>query len=424
MRDSFIELECDVPISDVRSPFSVRPLDHRNSTEPSGHVPDIHARPAEGDPPGRLSSAPNLWTVARLYDDLATGLIGGLPGSGKTTILRRLAFLHLEAHPRHVVLFARCRDMPESVFEPEDGGPPAAPIDFAAAVRILAVSALRPDLATPLHWRTGDERDAMERAIASFLRLWNAGRAMVLVDALDEAPSPQAKALIGSTFHRLANELRSNPTPPGTPTSRAWITARLGEWRDLQTLGLAQFDVRPLRFANLQRLGKLLLSDSPALAEKFVDTVAQDPVAQSIGGTPLTATLLIHKFKAGQRFDLRYASYDSFCRFVLSGAWNHLRLRETTEVIGKVPPSLEGPSPIEGAEADRGTRLYSALSRLCYDCLYKGNAGESEIGFGERSIEAALAEHLGNSSQPTVNGGVGSLIRELRLADLLVRSRK
>ena len=377
--------------------------DERFGVLPEGRLA-AQVKPAELEPGGpSLSSvsggpteagSPSVLSAKELFERFRKGAIFGLPGAGKTTILRYFAWRALSAAPETPVLFLNCRDLRRVNFPPADGqlGDPWA---------ALAGSFLFPghDHAT----LNDEERRDWQETTAAFRAAWKQGRAMVFLDALDEVPDPELKRVLVLLARQLLGEIQEAEAKPGAASSRLFLSARTAEQMEVDLRGEPVFQLNPLSLMQLYEMSGHLYRGNEPLQERFREAVSRERTVDRVGGTPLMAMLLLLYFEAHQSFNLRYPTCDLILRFVLHDVWEKLKTGEaerTWPTVGDLFRDVAGPEFLERHPEVR--RRYDALSELCHASLL-----EAESGNPERLIpEDTLVDHLAAFLATPPGGGL------------------
>jgi NACHT domain len=150
---------------------------------------------------GRLSERARVereLSAEELFTRFNKGCILGMPGAGKTTILKHFLYQLLEDQRNAVVLFLNCRDLRPGNF---------APASLEDTLHALALAFLHPTRSpTDLNDK---ERKAVGGVAEDVQAAWQRGQATVLIDALDETPGEELKDAVV----RVASSLRRSRRP-------------------------------------------------------------------------------------------------------------------------------------------------------------------------------------------------------------------
>ncbi|NIM15625.1 MAG: hypothetical protein GTO45_26900 [Candidatus Aminicenantes bacterium] len=77
------------------------------------------------------------------------------------------------------------------------------------------------------------------------------------------------------------------------------------------------FDVRPLDMEQLRQMAQYFYGEDSGLYREFDRVVWQEEIAAKVGGTPLTALLVIAYYQIFRKFDTRYLMYNIIVVFIL-----------------------------------------------------------------------------------------------------------
>jgi hypothetical protein len=205
MDENFMELSLD-PVSRRATAEDDADWQHRGSEMSRG------GRKAQIDDTGDeldLDSGDRI-KASKLCESYPHGVILGLPGTGKTTILRYLVHRTLRRDEAAPILFAACGDMLDRHRDlcPPDAGDGSYTRQGALRL-LLALFVWSGDLIQ------GADPFQLRKLSELFAAAWDAHEATVLVDALDEARSkPLRQTLIlalRALFNALPPNRRSSP---------------------------------------------------------------------------------------------------------------------------------------------------------------------------------------------------------------------
>jgi class 3 adenylate cyclase len=204
MEKNFISLELETREEGVGSAASVRRVQHGAAAQPL--------------------------SPADLFARYRCGVIMGLPGAGKTTILRHFAWLGFTREHRVLVLFVPGRDLRRWHTDYAESDAAESTDHLNSLWRFLAAAVLFG--AEEGRFLAQGARADADTAAALFQRAWQAGQLMVLVDALDEILDPGVKQAITAWGRNLCESLAAIPpaTDPAAPRGcRFYMSARLTE---------------------------------------------------------------------------------------------------------------------------------------------------------------------------------------------------
>ncbi|NIM17214.1 MAG: hypothetical protein GTO45_34850, partial [Candidatus Aminicenantes bacterium] len=108
------------------------------------------------------------------------------------------------------------------------------------------------------------------------------------------------------------------------------------------------------------------------LYKEFDDIVWKEEIAAKVGGTPLTALLVIAYFETFKKFDTRYYMYQVIVLFILIRAWNEIKegyFKKDMKTFFKEAKSQKVLMEEQYREADK---IFDALTLLSYGYIGKG----------------------------------------------------
>jgi formylglycine-generating enzyme required for sulfatase activity len=340
-------------------------------------------------------------------------VILGRPGSGKSTFINHLGLcLALQGLEPEGGWLKRLLSWPE------------------AEADLIPISVVLRDFARFL---PENERKAEPRHLWSFVvdRLKNQnltfakeplhdaledGKAIVLLDGLDEIPTRARRAFIRDAVAVFATRY---------PKSRLVVTCRTlsyedKAWRleDFPAFEVASFDEPKVDrfveawYSELQRLGQVRREESGGLARRLREAVRR-PDLWRLAPNPLLLTVmaLVHTHK-GRLPDARAQLYEDTVDILL-WRWEGLKAGGENETPGVHRLLLEA----ERTDVD----LKRVLGQLAFEVHRKGGAtdGESVADIGEFRLERALAELHPQKSRDWAN----KLIETMRLRAGLLLER-
>jgi hypothetical protein len=133
-----------------------------------------------------------------------------------------------------------------------------------------------------------------------------------------------------------------------------------------------------------------------ATYRSFDRTIWQEPVVQKMGGTPLTALLLLFYFHVMGRFDDRYATYDLLLKFVLLEVWEKIKSRQFQQEYVRLNDFFEKIKRPDFLKRNPDIdRQLTALAGLCHECLFNVPSGESVRDVPEQEILGTFRRFLG-----------------------------
>ncbi len=374
MQDNFLDLKLDLE-RERRSPGDLLHYrdfyKHRTEVKSICESDDKGMLMNEPTPKSRLSDSKNL-PARKLFNYFNKGCIAGLPGAGKTTILRYFSWKALQDNADALILFINCRDLKVDYFDAAATllNSSSNPVD--SALITLVYSFLIPD--TDKNDETPREKAILE-TFARFRRAWEKQQVIIIVDALDECPTDDIKQRIISIAQQLMSQIQNSDIASSEekrqPDNRFFITARHAELEGLNLIGELLFHVNAIDQDQMRDMARYIYGEHTEIYQQFNDLIWQNDIVKKTAGTPLTAMLLLFYFEANQEFELRYATYDLILKFVLDQIWakvkdnrfiNRYRCMSDFFKAAKHPDFLKENTKVEN--------LYDALSETCFYCLH------------------------------------------------------
>ncbi len=299
------------------------------------------------EPPRRLDL--DRLSADDLLANFPAAVIAGLPGAGKTTILRHFAWRALEDNRHAVVVFVEARNLDVALVT--TGAKPKRTKRGRAKAESPAATTIPPEwleldnifrVIATLFLCPGQDRAALTdrqtaaiaETAAALREAWETDRAILLLDALDEAPTRQLRHWLAAAANRLMQRLAPPDAaadfdqPAKLPAGRCFLSLRAAELEGQDAVALSRapvclvnaLDQEQIREIARRRLGE----DSPLYA-RFDDAIWRSDHVVRIAGTPLTAMLIVFFFEVHQRFERRFATYRLLVYFVLDRAWQKIK---------------------------------------------------------------------------------------------------
>ncbi len=301
------------------------------------------------------------------------GIILGVPGAGKTTILKHLAFQLLLDCRESYLIYINCMDLdPASFNGAEKHG------SIKDVLGMLSLAFLFPKLG--IEELTDDQKEELEIACNDAMFAWQKRGLTIFIDALDESPSIDAKDWVVNITQFLMTKI-NNPEKEEDEASenRVFISSRTAEYHRVSRIDQPVFHVNPITMHQMQQMARQFYSNKSETLRLFNDRIWQEPVVKSIAGTPLTAMLLLVYFETYKEFNLRYPTYDLIVKFVICKAWMGIKTGDFQGEYRDIPSFF--------TESDRDDFLekkpeianqYNALSSLAFETLF--NSDEKQKG--------------------------------------------
>ncbi|MGE5341941.1 MAG: hypothetical protein ACM3SY_10740 [Candidatus Omnitrophota bacterium] len=328
-----------------------------------------------------------------LYDKFPRGVIMGLPGAGKTTILRNIAYREFknnerkEEEKKQLVLFVRCGNAPfyDAWHREYEGGELTGNISWENALNFMTWLFLfdKKGLeSTP--WSLVEFRESAKRVGRAFTE----NRVTLLMDALDEAADIPTRERIAEMFLTLYLHESKN---------RLYLTSRPSEKIHLLSIikqsRIPLFNVLSLTMEQVRAIARNLMEENSNIYNKFDKAIWQEEVVVKMAATPLIALLITAYFHAYEKFDTRYPMYDLLVKFILLKAWDNIK----TGVFGYKNMELffqEIKSPGFLDKNKEVGSLYSALASLCFDLFYSDVDGIIQRSVTEEQMDEYFTQFI------------------------------
>jgi len=332
--------------------------------------------------------------VPFLYEKFRKGIIMGLPGAGKTTILRNIAYREFkkdetrEEGKKQVTLFAPCANAPlynewhtqyygeEPTLEisPEDA------LDYLTWVFLLEKKV--PNDCSP--GQLAEYRESANRVKLAFKE----NRVTLLVDALDEAADILTREKIKEVFITLYTHASKN---------RLYMTSRPSEnihlAQDIRRHHIPLFKVLSLTMEQVRAMAGHLMEEDSDIYKKFDRALWQEEMVLKMAATPIMALLVTAYFQAYEKFDHRYPMYDLLLKFILLRAWDNIK-------TGMFPYKnmdlffQEIKSPDFFTKHNETRNLYDALAALCFNLFYDDVDGKVRRSVTEEELNKNITTFI------------------------------
>ena len=325
--------------------------------------------------------------VNTLYENkgnkYTNGVIFGLPGAGKTTILRHLAFKELKANKSRerrekgrekIIMFVPCRGIPfYDAWHKDQYGPGRVEPDENTALAymtwVFLFGGKAGDVVSP------EERVEFRHAVNKVKQAFKENRLTLLVDALDEAPDSPSKERIKELVLLLASQ------------NRVFLTSRPSERIHLRQENLPVFNVLSLTMDQVREVARHLMDPDSFIYKKFDEAIWREEIVVKMAATPITALLVTAYFQVYGQFDHRYPMYDLLMKFVLVKVWENIKTDafpyKNLELFFK---EVKKKGFFE-KYADAGA-MYDGLGFLCYRLFFEGADGKVQRMVNETTLKA------------------------------------
>lgn len=313
--------------------------------------------------------------IKALVEKNDSGIILGLPGSGKTTILKYIAYSEFMSnsqksmHEKQVVLFIDCSRIPgydqwfEVLFKENTGKLSheiaLAYMTWAFVFENLPVEELRLAVVEQFH-------ETLKVVNKAF---WEE-RLTLLIDGLDTAPNSKAKEYIYGMFRILVSNKNGN---------RLYLTARRSERKrflgiERGVIGFCGILIPPDRLEQWSPIAAGLIGRDSSLLEKFNRAIAEERL-EGIKFSPVLVQLVAAYFLINERLEQRFLVYDIVMKFILIREWEWMRVNDSH--ISPPPFFEEVKDPDFFDDKQDIYLLYRVLSALCFELLYNEPIPES-----------------------------------------------
>ncbi|MCI0685460.1 MAG: protein kinase, partial [Gemmataceae bacterium] len=332
----------------------------------------------------------------KLFDRFAVAVVAGLPGAGKTTILRHLAWRVLRDRPDAIVLYVEAKHLRDSHISARDNLQPDR------IFKVLASLFLLPDT-DPKKFSAADNKNVNDTALSLKLA-WEQSRAVLLLDALDEAPTPKLREWLAQAANCLMAPLNLPPEQP-SPAGRCYLSLRYAELTHHAMTQAPVFFVNPLDQAQIKEIARGRLEGKPELFHAFESEITR-PDIQKVAGTPLTAMLMVFFFEVYGRFDRRFATYRLLVLFVLYRAWRQIQDDKLPGGHGLDPFFHEVLDSDFLRKRPELSMQYHALAYVARRVLYHSREAEAERAVSRVELEEHLRGWLKQQRQASKAGGI------------------
>jgi WD40 repeat protein len=375
MRENFLELTLDLQRTargmyykwdypDLRRRFEVDCLTAEKRTR-AERSDDLHHLKAD-----------------QLFDRVGAAVIAGLPGAGKTTILRHFTWKALDDNPHAIVIFVEGKHVHADLLR--FAGYQTPTVNW---FRLLAALFLQPGI-HPQNFAS-EEQAAVERLAETLKAEFEEHRAIVLLDALDEGPTVEVRKALAELAHALMSNLPAVDSASAKPgfVGRCYLSLRAAELDEHNFTAAPIFLVNPLDQEQIRAIARRRLGAESVEYARFDDQIWRRTDVVKIAGTPLTAMLMVFFFEVYGRFARRYATYRLMVLFVLDRAWQRMKDYEFGPARGGLNPFLrEVQEPDYLERHSELSRQVGALGHVARSSLYHTELDGKQQQETERTV--------------------------------------
>jgi hypothetical protein len=307
------------------------------------------------------------------------GVIFGLPGAGKTTILRHLAHKEFKAncrrkpHRQKIVLFVPCREIPfyDTWHRDQYGQGEVVPDTNTALEYMTRVFLFGTRTADVI---TGEELVEFRNAAQKVKQAFKENRLTLLVDALDEAPGKESKERIKELFLLLASK------------NRLFLTSRPSERIHLRQQKVPVFNVLSLTMDQVREVARHLMDENSFIYKQFDEAIRKEEIVVKMAATPITALLVTAYFQAYGQFHHRFPMYDLLMKFILVKVWEHIKTDSFPYKNLELFFEEVKKKGFFEKFLDAGA-IYDGLGSLCYGLFFKGSGGKVHRMVNETTLK-------------------------------------
>lgn len=345
------------------------------------------------------------------------GVIFGLPGAGKTTILRYLAYKELKANKRRkpgrekIIMFIPCRNIPfYDTWHKNQYGSEWVEPDENTALEYMTWVFFFGD-------RTDDvvmseEREEFRNAVIKVIQAFKDNRLTLLVDALDEAPGSRKKERIVELLRLL------------TSKNRVFLTARPSERNHLRHEKLPVFNVLSLNMEQVREVARNLMKPDSFIYKRFDDAIWQEEIVIKMAATPLMALLMTAYFQAYGQFDNRFTMYDLLMKFILVKVWENIKT-DTFQYKSMEFFFEEIKKNFFLKKYKYAWIMYEGLGSLCFQLFFQGSEGKIHRLVSEKTLQRHFKNVISQNiscNQEQMASYVGQWIEQFQQDHLLLQA--
>ena len=335
------------------------------------------------------------FTARELYEQHSRGVILGLPGSGKTTILKYFAYKEFQKNreksgkskKKRLVLFIECRNIisyddwyAKNFLHNEND---EIIFNIESILEYFTHNFLFKTKEEVLPKEIQELRKAEKAVIHSYYN----GLLTLLVDALDEAQNNKIKKKIADSIKKLMDDSFESKKA----TNIIYLTTRYHEIRNYfyereQERCYPTFEIYSLTQDQLREMAATFYRSRTKLYKKFDNIIWQEEIAAKVGGTPLTALLVIAYFETYEEFDTRYAMYNTFITFMLTRLWSKIKGEGFANEMRSFFEKARSKDIFE--EYEDVKKIYDAIAYLSYCYLEQHDSASMHEGTIKKVFES------------------------------------
>ncbi|MBF0567972.1 MAG: AAA family ATPase, partial [Nitrospirae bacterium] len=329
------------------------------------------------------------------------GFIFGLPGAGKTTILRYIAYQALKQNIDANIIFVNCRDLRQEDLPgvKDENGESHLSHSLPDVVTFLTRAFLFPG--KPGAMFNLEELRITKKTAEAMFQAWQKKELIVAVDAIDESPSTAVRDAVIDFCYALMREIPSDERDENAAAENiVYATSRIAELQIVAPSGQRFFYVNPITMEQMRAMARRFWGEQSLLYAKFDDEIWRNYAAKNLGGTPLTAMLLLFYYETLSDFGMRYNTYDIIMKFILMRIANKLKEDTFREQFSNMHEFIRKAGKKDFLKSKENAEIryrYDALSSLAFARLYED---KPEDGPSRTFNEETLKGHLMTCNVP------------------------
>ena len=343
-------------------------------------------------------SIQTTFVAKQIFEGFNKGFIYGLPGAGKTTILRY--FVHETAkNPRMMPVFTPCMHLPDFEVWCQGKGynPEEASHELKPGLEYLLYGFLFPSKEKAPNALSADDRVALMNAEQEMLSAWSRSYLSIYVDGLDEAPVQKRSIIIDIVKTIMASITPKDPKDK--KTNCIFLTSRSIERQEYDEGQEPVFHVAPLEMEQLRDLAALFYGGKDSeLYLEFEQVIWRQEVVKKVAGTPLTALLLMAYYQAFGKIERRYLMYDLLLKFFLLRVWEEIKYPNRVRSKGLKEFFAAAKKDDFLEKEPEVAAQYDCLSSLSYECLYHSTTEGPLRSIQITTIKGYIMDSIGNEN--------------------------